>query len=153
MSHEPNTRYETTTLAVEIFNAANDIDADDYFETPEQAAQHAINLTMNGNPHFYELLNEIANLHSSKNRDYCGDSQYQGMDNFVAAARHAGRSVRDVFRTLQGIKLARLDALTATGAPPNHESIADTRLDYINYLLLELAFERTYDWIDQVPPN
>lgn len=101
-----------------------------------------------GNPNFYNLLTELADLHHTKNQDYCGEGQYQGMDNFVEAARQAGVSVRQIFHSLQGVKIARLKVLRRKDREPNHESIADTMKDLCNYLLLEMAFERTYDWID-----
>ncbi|HSW65433.1 MAG TPA: hypothetical protein VLH56_19305 [Dissulfurispiraceae bacterium] len=102
-----------------------------------------------GNPNYYQRLERMADLHHSKNLDYCGpDGWYQGMDNFVQAAAYAGCSVRTVFRVMQGIKLARRRALESSQLAANHESLADTALDLANYQVLESAFADTYDWID-----
>lgn len=96
-----------------------------------------------GNPHYYRIMNELMDLHESKNQDYC-DGEHEGLGNFVQAAGYAGCGLRQVFEVLQGIKLARLAALRSTEAEPNHESIEDTKRDLINYLALELAAEATY---------
>lgn len=105
-----------------------------------------------GNPNFYKRLDKMADIHHTKNLDYCGPhSVFQGMDNFVGAAAYAGCSVRMVFRVLQGIKLERRRALeyaAKSGIKPNHESISDTAFDRANYDILEAAFADTYDWID-----
>lgn len=89
--------------------------------------------------HYLELLDHMRELHISKNHDYAlSDNPFS---NFEQAADYAGIPVTDVFHVMQGIKVARLNALKAEGKTPNNESILDTRLDKIAYELLELAYE------------
>ena len=95
-----------------------------------------------GNQHYYRIIGECADLHESKNQDYCG-GEYEGLDNFVHAAEYAGCGLRTVFKVLQGIKEARIKALEKRGCEPNHESIHDSKVDKVNYEILELAAEAT----------
>ncbi len=87
-------------------------------------------------------------IHASKNADYCGEgAAINPYQNFEDAAAFAGCSVDTVFRVLMGIKGARLKALLASGRPPNHESIDDTRKDLAMYAALYASYhiELSYD--------
>ena len=82
------------------------------------------------NPKFHALLAQMAEIHDRKNHDYAQDGN--PYSNFEGAAATAGCGVDTVFAVLIGIKLARLKEL-ATGKTPNHESVADSRLDLAVY--------------------
>jgi hypothetical protein len=100
------------------------------------------------NPKFDQLLNDMRELHASKNSDYCGDgAAVNPYQNFEDAAAFAGCSVNTVFRVLIGIKGARLKALIASGKAPNHESIADSQKDLAMYAALYASYymELSYD--------
>lgn len=91
------------------------------------------------NPAFNALLDEMKEIHERKNSDYAQDgSPYS---NFEFAAQTAGVTVDQVFRVLIGVKLARLNVLTASGKEPNNESIQDTRKDLAVYAALQAAYE------------
>jgi hypothetical protein len=93
------------------------------------------------NPKFEQLLNDMRELHASKNSDYCGDgAAVNPYQNFEDAAAFAGCSVDTVFRVLIGIKGARLKALTSSGKPPNHESVEDTQKDLAMYGALYASY-------------
>lgn len=91
------------------------------------------------NPTFNAILQEMADLHDSKNHDYAdNDNPYS---NFEGAAKIAGVTVPEVFQVMIGIKVERMRQLTS-GKEPNHESLADTRRDAAVYLVLWEAWER-----------
>jgi len=90
------------------------------------------------NKHLDNILKEIGELHDKKNQDYAVDDNVYS--NFEEAAVSGGISVYQVFRTMIGIKLARLNALTAKNKEPNFESISDTIIDLAVYACLYAAY-------------
>lgn len=95
------------------------------------------------NPKFEALLDEMREVHESKNRDYASDEN--PYSNFEVAARIAGLfpdPIDQVFATLVGVKLARLAELKGKGKMPNNESIADTQLDLAVYAALWASYSR-----------
>lgn len=89
------------------------------------------------NPKFNSLLVRMREIHARKNADYSHGSPYS---NFEEAAIASGTTVSQVFRTLIGIKLARLTALEKQGTAPQNESIQDTYLDLAVYAALMASY-------------
>jgi hypothetical protein len=92
------------------------------------------------NPDFDAVLREMTELHDSKNNDYADDGN--PYSNFEGSARSSGVDVDTVFMVMIGIKVERLRQLTS-GTVPNHESIADTRMDLANYVVIWEAYTRS----------
>jgi hypothetical protein len=80
------------------------------------------------------LLNRCIELLRSKSHDYAegGDA----FVNFKTAAQVAGISPEQTLLTLLGMKISRLTQLVAKGKKAKNESVEDTMLDIINYVLL-----------------
>jgi hypothetical protein len=99
-------------------------------------------------PKFNRLLQEMQQLHSSKNADYASDGN--PFSNFEEAAVFAEgfTGVDAVFAVLIGIKAARLRELTRSGKQPNHESINDTRRDMAMYQTLWAAYRLPMSYDD-----
>ncbi len=89
-----------------------------------------------------DTLNDCKHLLETKGHDY-------GMDNFLRASVTATSLTRrhmtpsDVAACLLGIKLARYAELTTKGKKPENESLHDTVVDLINYILLMERERRT----------
>lgn len=87
------------------------------------------------NKHMRDALIKCSKLLDSKNNDY-------GVDNFIQAAVIAsiltGQRVEapDVAACLIGIKMSRYGVLVGAGKAPENESVDDTVLDLVNYILL-----------------
>ena len=95
---------------------------------------------MSANPHFTQLLNEMAELHERKNHDYAqADNPFS---NFEEAAKEAGLSVDEVFKVMIGIKNARIRELEGAGKSPENESLQDSYMDRLMYSALQLAYRR-----------
>lgn len=97
---------------------------------------------MANNPAFSALLDEMRELHFSKNHDYAQDGN--PYSNFCQAAEVAAgfSGIDAVFATMIGVKLARLRELTSAGKTPNNESIDDTRKDLAMYATLWASYYR-----------
>ncbi len=80
------------------------------------------------------LLNRCIELLKSKSNDYAegGDAFL----NFKTAAQVAGISPEQTLLTLLGMKLSRLTQLVGKGKKAQNESVEDTMLDVINYVIL-----------------
>lgn len=80
------------------------------------------------------LLNRCIELLKSKSNDYAegGDAFL----NFKTAAQIAGISPEQTLLTLLGMKLSRLTQLIGKGKKAQNESVEDTMLDVINYIIL-----------------
>lgn len=80
------------------------------------------------------LLDRCIEMLHSKSHDYAegGDA----FINFKTAAHIAGISPEQTLLTLLGMKLSRLTQLVAKGKQAKHESVEDTMLDVINYVVL-----------------
>ncbi len=89
------------------------------------------------NPKFHAMLKQMAEIHDKKSADYASTTNYYS--NFEQAAVSAGTDVGTVFRTLIGVKLARLAELSK-GKVPNNESIEDSMLDLAVYAVLYASY-------------
>lgn len=90
------------------------------------------------NPKFHAILKKMADTHDKKSADYASDSNYYS--NFEQAAVSAGVSVDAVFRTMIGVKLARLAELQGKGKTPKNESIKDSLEDLAVYAALYASY-------------
>ena len=79
----------------------------------------------------------MRDIHNKKAHDYARDDNRYS--NFENAAKTAGTSVGAVFRTMIGIKCARLAELEG-GKSPNNESIQDSLLDLATYAALYASY-------------
>ena len=104
---------------------------------------------MADNPAFLAVLEQMADVATSKNHDYADDDN--PFSNFEGTARSAGLSVDQVFQVMVGIKVERLRQLVG-GKEPNNESIEDTILDLANYAALWLAYKQWQDPMRVSPP-
>ena len=94
--------------------------------------------TIMPNPKFHSLLKKMADMHDKKSADYATDTNYYS--NFENAATSAGIPVDAVFRTMIGIKLARLAELQGKGKTPKNESIMDSLIDLAVYSTLYASY-------------
>lgn len=90
------------------------------------------------NPKFDALLTKMSEMHEKKAADYANSSNRYS--NFEEAAVSGGTDVSTVFKTMIGIKLARLNELEGKGKTPNNESIQDSRLDLAVYAALYASY-------------
>lgn len=90
------------------------------------------------NPKFHSLLKKMADMHDKKSADYATDTNYYS--NFENAAISASTSVDAVFRTMIGIKLARLAELQGKGKTPKNESVMDSLIDLAVYATLYASY-------------
>lgn len=90
------------------------------------------------NPKFDAVIQKMVAIHAKKSQDYANDANRYS--NFEAAATSAGTTVDVVFRTLIGVKLARLAELQGKGKTPNNESIEDSLLDLAVYATLYASY-------------
>lgn len=80
------------------------------------------------------LFDRCVTLLKSKSNDYADGSD--AFTNFKTAAQIAGISPHQTLLTLLGMKLSRLTQLIGKGKQAQHESVEDTLLDLINYIVL-----------------
>lgn len=99
---------------------------------------------LSGCAQFYDFIGAMITTHASKNSDYSSNPEYSGLDNFIKVAAKQGISVRQVFRTLQGVKQERYASLVQSGKPAANEPVDDTLLDMAVYAGLEAAFIAKY---------
>jgi hypothetical protein len=85
-----------------------------------------------GDPRFYRLLEEIAELHSRKNHDYAETAN--PLSNFQACAKLGVEPWRGVLVRMSD-KWSRLQQL-ASGKTPQNESMRDTLVDLAVYALI-----------------
>lgn len=90
------------------------------------------------NPKFEALLQKMREMHNKKSQDYANTSNRYA--NFETAATAAGVDVSAVFRTLIGVKLARLVELQGNGKIPQNESVQDSLLDLAVYSALYASY-------------
>jgi hypothetical protein len=97
-----------------------------------------------GSPHFYALLEEMAELHSRKSHDYA--SQDDPFGNYLFSGRlaqmfaHSHVDVGFVSRLAE--KLFRLANLEGSKKTPQNEAIADTERDIAVIVTLWMAARR-----------
>ncbi len=80
------------------------------------------------------LFSRCVEMMRNKSNDYAegGDAFL----NFKTAAQIAGISPEQTLLTLLGMKMSRLTQLISKGKKARHESVEDTMLDVINYVVL-----------------
>ncbi len=80
------------------------------------------------------LFNRCVELLRAKSNDYAegGDAFL----NFKTAAQIAGISPEQTLLTLLGMKMSRLTQLISKGKTARNESVEDTMLDIVNYIVL-----------------
>ena len=89
---------------------------------------------MNGHPRFYELLDELKDLHSRKNSDYATDEE--PLSNLKRCEKIGIPAWKGVIVRLED-KWDRIEKLTVKGKPSVvDESIIDTLKDSAVYALL-----------------
>lgn len=89
------------------------------------------------NPKVDKVLQLISVMHDKKSADYASDENRYS--NFETSATCAGVTVAEVFKTLIGVKLARLNELEG-GKVPNNEAIQDSRMDLATYAVLYASY-------------
>lgn len=84
----------------------------------------------NGNPRFYELLEEMAKTHDIKSHDYASDENPSGNYHFAGSLAKLFNDHHDAgFVGRIGEKIYRLANLENSGKNPSNESIEDTERD------------------------
>ena len=92
-----------------------------------------------GHPMFYELLKQMADLHSRKNHDYAGDDP---LKNLKAANRLGITPFKGVALRLQD-KFSRVESFIEKGELlVKDEAIEDTMMDIAVYSLLGIILRR-----------
>lgn len=94
---------------------------------------------LQGDPLFYQLLNEIAELHSRKNHDYSKDGD--PLSNLRACEAIGIPAYKGVLVRLQD-KWSRLVELSKKEAKVKEESVEDTLKDMAVYALLAICLRR-----------
>lgn len=105
---------------------------------PPQEAETKLKSDRRGSQIFYNLLEEIADLHERKQSDYAVPGN--PFSNFEYAAREADVTVEQSFRVLLGVKDARVLNLLGSERIPQNESVDETLKDRATYTLLWLAY-------------
>lgn len=92
-----------------------------------------------GHPEFYNLLEQMADLHARKNADYAGDDP---LSNLRVCSQFGVSPFTGVLVRLSD-KWSRIVQLSAKGkAEVKEESIADTLMDMAVYALLAIVLRR-----------
>jgi hypothetical protein len=94
-----------------------------------------------GDPRFYQLLEEIAELHSRKNHDYAKTTE--PLSNFTRSAAFGVEPWRGILVRMSD-KWSRLEQL-ASGKTPKNESMRDTLIDLSVYSLLCILLHEQAD--------
>jgi hypothetical protein len=97
-------------------------------------AQARAQLQRHGDPRFYQLLDEIAELHSRKNHDYAKTDE--PLSNFRQCEAFGIPAWKGILVRLSD-KWSRLTQL-AGGKVPKNESLRDTLIDNAVYSLLAI---------------
>lgn len=98
----------------------------------------------NGSPEFYNMLEEMANIHDKKSHDYASDKNPMGNYHFAgmvsALFAHSPQDAGFAGRIAE--KLYRLSNLEASGKSPKNESIEDTERDIATITVLWMTDRR-----------
>jgi len=94
------------------------------------------NMLRQGHPRFYELLDEIAELHDKKNHDYAQDGD--PLSNLRRSENFGIPGWKGILIRLSD-KWSRLEELSKKEARVKEESIKDTLLDNAIYSLLAVV--------------
>ena len=117
-------------------------------EGPDESAEIAAHLSFHcepdairhGDPRFYKLLEEIADLHSRKNHDYAKSDE--PLSNFRRAEAFGIEAWRGILIRMSD-KWSRIEELSK-GKQPKNESLRDSLIDNAVYsLLCVLLLEET----------
>lgn len=97
-----------------------------------------------GSPEFYDLMQEMADLHDKKSHDYTTDNDPFGNYRFSGLiSTMFGYSANDAgFAGRLAEKIYRIYALESRGAVPKNESVADTERDIAVIAALWMASRR-----------
>lgn len=87
-----------------------------------------------GDPRFYELLEEVSDLHSRKNHDY--SRQDEPLSNFKRSQAFGVEPWRGIFIRMSD-KWSRIEELSK-GKQPKNESLRDSLIDNAVYSLLAI---------------
>lgn len=93
-----------------------------------------------GNTEYDQVLQEMAELHRSKNHDYANEDE--PLANFILQAEITGLSVDMVFFNAISIKAARLKELVGKGKEPKNEAVEDTIMDMAVYSALWASWRK-----------
>jgi hypothetical protein len=93
-----------------------------------------VSVERHGDPRFYTLLEEIAELHSRKNHDYAKTDE--PLSNFTRSRSLGVEPWRGVLVRMSD-KWSRLEQLAA-GKTPKNESMRDTLIDLAVYALIDV---------------
>jgi len=88
-----------------------------------------------GHPKFYELIEEMCELHARKNADYAKDSD--PLSNFQRAASLGVEPWRGVLVRMSD-KWSRIEELSK-GKTPQNESLRDSLIDLAVYALIDIV--------------
>ena len=88
-----------------------------------------------GHPRFYELIDEICELHEKKNSDYAKDDN--PLSNFQRAASLGVEPWRGVLVRMSD-KWSRIEELSK-GKTPQNESLRDSLIDLAVYALIDIV--------------
>jgi len=88
-----------------------------------------------GHPRFYELIDEICELHEKKNSDYAKDDN--PLSNFKRAASLGVEPWRGVLVRMSD-KWSRIEELSK-GKTPQNESLRDSLIDLAVYALIDIV--------------
>lgn len=87
-------------------------------------------MNRHGNPRFYKLLEEMADLHDKKSHDYASDENPSGNYHFAGSLAKLFDNPDDAgFIGRIGEKLYRLANLENSGKKPSNETVEDTERD------------------------
>ncbi len=93
-----------------------------------------------GHPEFYELLNEMKELHSKKNHDYAGDGN--PLANFKECERFGVSAFLGCFIRMTDKYMRILNFIKSGNLSVNSESIEDTLKDLSVYSLIDIILFR-----------
>ncbi len=96
------------------------------------------------------MLDRCMSLLKSKSNDYAEGSD--AFINFKTAAQIAGISPEQTLLTLLGMKISRLTQLIGKGKRAKNESVEDTMLDIINYVVLLRGMMQEQENPPTMPP-
>jgi len=101
-------------------------------------------IRIHGNPLFYSLLEEMADLHEKKSHDYASNTNTCGNYHFAGMLSQLFTNCFDAgFVGRLGEKMYRLANLENSGKSAMNESIEDTELDLCVIMLLWISDRRT----------
>lgn len=120
---------------------------------PPAASEGVIGLR-HGSPHFYRLLERMAQIHDMKSHDYASQENPYGNYHFAGMLSKLFDNPDDAgFIGRIGEKLFRLANLENAGKTPRNESIDDTEVDICTIITLWMASRRDRRWNPSKKPT